>query len=386
MMAADSDRVADDAQVDSVLTAWGRQRRSSAAPPPVPTDRFVSGHGRRVAAISATAATVVVVAAALVALHATGTDSNPRPSRPGPINGLTTPATDTAGGLRTYTYHGLTVAVPASWPLNALECGTPIRDTLAIGDGLTPACLIGRPSGVTAVELSFPRPASSTTSGPISGRSIRIDGVPASRVDRLSHGLYEITVVIPSIYAQITISSPSKSRVQSIAASLRITNSDGNGCKTRSDIVELARPKKAGRAPLIPDDAAAQRAVICNYSYGYLEGSDALSGKRLASLIADVNALPAGLSEASHATYARSTCRTPSSRPGDEAALDSQVFVLYVVYEKRTVSLVARLGFCGLLGITNGATTGQRTQQLIKHLVAAPGGPQAFPGNVHAVP
>src|SRR3954470_1093952 len=69
------------------------------------------------------------------------------PAKPSPTPTVATgdargPAVD---GWRAVTMYGLTVDVPASWPVNALGCSEPIANTVIIDPYVGQTCALARP-------------------------------------------------------------------------------------------------------------------------------------------------------------------------------------------------------------------------------------------------
>jgi heat shock protein HslJ len=60
--------------------------------------------------------------------------------------------------VREWTYRGVGITLPATWPANAIRCGVPIQDTVILPGRPESTCQRARPSGVTSVELSGYRP------------------------------------------------------------------------------------------------------------------------------------------------------------------------------------------------------------------------------------
>ena len=101
-----------------------------------------------------------------------------------------------------------------------------------------------------------------------------------------------------------------------------------------------------------------------------------------------MNDLPRGLSRA--VQRGTGTCREPGtlgSLDDDEMHADIDAYRIEVRYpDGPPVVLVARLGECRDLGISNGARTGQRTNDLLMLLIHTAGAGTALPGAVRPAP
>jgi hypothetical protein len=112
---------------------------------------------------------VTAVAAVAVAAVIAGTAllSPQRPSASTPVP----PATRLVG------FGHAAIAIPADWPTNKSQCGTPQQDTVQIDDpSAAHLCMSRRPGGVDSVELS-----GTPTLGFHTDESLVIDGVQAQR-------------------------------------------------------------------------------------------------------------------------------------------------------------------------------------------------------------
>ncbi|MFF0264901.1 PASTA domain-containing protein [Kribbella sp. NPDC004536] len=70
------------------------------------------------------------------------------------------------------------IAVPADWPTNKSNCGTPRQDTLLLDDPTeAQLCMFYRPAGVESVQLANGGPRADFRAD----RTLEIDGVPAER-------------------------------------------------------------------------------------------------------------------------------------------------------------------------------------------------------------
>lgn len=141
-----------DDELDARLHAWASAARES-APLINGLDALTAGASvprrRRLIPALAAAAVVLAVVGAVTAmqLSSDGNHRSPAQSATGPATG-TTPLPVPASQKR-MVFHGLAIDVPAGWPLNATQCGAPIKDTVIL-PGLVPACLLARPWGLAA--------------------------------------------------------------------------------------------------------------------------------------------------------------------------------------------------------------------------------------------
>ena len=140
--------------------------RTPVGPPPLDTLYAGAAHRRRrrtAGLVAATAVTVGAVIGASTLLH-------PR--------GSTAPVTSPAPvPTRLVGFGHAAIAVPADWPTNKSQCGTPQQDTVLIDDPSAGRyCASRRPSGVDSVQLSG-RP----TIDFHADQTVVIDGVQAQR-------------------------------------------------------------------------------------------------------------------------------------------------------------------------------------------------------------
>jgi hypothetical protein len=123
----------------------------------------------------AAAAAVVVAAGGTALLTAPGTSSEE--SKP-PI-AAQTPDSVPPAGMRWVGLGKLAIAVPQEWETNALQCATPVRDTVIINLGMVHLCKPPRPRGVESVELGTGAPGDRFRFH--ADEIIDIDGVRAER-------------------------------------------------------------------------------------------------------------------------------------------------------------------------------------------------------------
>ncbi|HST48741.1 hypothetical protein [Jatrophihabitans sp.] len=374
-----------DAALDARLADWGRLARSAVADQPVPELPAVPP--RRPAPLgwqlAAGVLTVVLAAAIAVGLPRV-LDKDRRPPAPhGPAgNGIST--APVGPDLQVVTFHGLSITVPASWPVTGYGCSlTSSVVELPVG---APLCLRPAHPGFTIVQFSSvsePMSPDKVTST----RSTTISGLAATRLEGSAYlGRPAFAYVVPELHASVLVMPASGQTGQDLADSLRVDTADAHGCtSTVTDVAGMpgsATSSRAGMAEaLIPGEPVS--ASVCRYSVGLLEQGRELSGPALRSFTDTVNALPPGLSRATQLGLIK--CREPDSVGSFDRELrpDSEAYRIEVRYsDGPPVVLIARLGQCGDLGISNGARTGQRTDDLMMLLIHTAGSGGGIPGAV----
>jgi hypothetical protein len=206
-----------------------------------------------------------------------------------------TPTSTPAPETRTVSYHGIEVVVPASFGLNASECGTPMADTVMIMEGASPACLVQQPPGLTVMYLSPSSPDSELVA--LATEALTVGGQPARRGLSSPPQWREATVLwLPDPGVLVQIESPHPALVEELIAGIRITPVDSAGCV---DHVDPLPPPPASDQPLggqlVPGSPTS--ASICRYSANWLSRSEVLDPSERDSLVELFNALPAGTSK-----------------------------------------------------------------------------------------
>lgn len=207
--------------VEEKLRDWGEHARKSADAPRVPVERF---RRSKLAPILAVAAAAVLVAclAVGVALVPRGRHHSPaEASTAHPITPSSSPTRvvkPAPSGHQNVSYRGLTVTVPAAWPLNAVQCGTPVQNTVWFEDGPIASCSVYPHPQVTVVTFS-PVPATQ----PPQGQPTSIDGVRAwtTTTSSRAHGT-TIDVVVPSLQVSVAFTSPSSAMAHALRATLQV--------------------------------------------------------------------------------------------------------------------------------------------------------------------
>ena len=256
-------------------------------------------------------------------------------------------------------YHGLELTVPVSWKINDTRCGTPQGDTVIRDQGGTPACLTSRPPGVSSVE--FVENPSYWLSQLQSDRTlINPNGAQLERgtiTDRPG-----IAVYAPEVGVLMLVDTVTDEKTQAIIDSIQISDTDPNGCAMKEmqlDPPASYRPDPSMRAAMIP--GAPSAIAVCHFVDNWLVSSATLTDREMTDLVRVANALPEGFVHPPPANYNASQCRTSSAEGGESGG----GIVLWVHEgDAAPTPLWAHVGFCGHLGITNGARDGQLTPDL----------------------
>ncbi|MEV4538479.1 hypothetical protein AB0J82_32345 [Asanoa sp. NPDC049518] len=117
---------------------------------------------------------------------------------------------------------GVSVVVPAAWPKNRLECGTPVADTYVLDPGNVPTCALSPEPKVSFVALresdlsADPANAAAATPAEIGGVSVR------TGADTLPDGRARWLAVVPDRDIVVEVVSADPGLVASISGSVRI--------------------------------------------------------------------------------------------------------------------------------------------------------------------
>lgn len=235
--------------------------------------------------------------------------------------------------------HGIEVAVPASWPLNNGQCGTPQSNTVMWNEGAVLACLVSQPPGLSVVEFGGPilrREGRRTTIGGLAVRELSV------RAAGMSHEV-QITVLRRGI--TVTVLSPEPTLLHQIVASLHAVRVDANGCAARTPLDGYRRGSKpAAGTPFVP--AGAVRVVACSYGGLWIDRSSRLGRTGAARLARGLNAAPFGFSRPPAADYLQSIC--PSTWRG------SRIVARFEYAHRPPVVVTAHIDGCSRLGASNG--------------------------------
>ena len=364
--------------IEDRLRSWGEEQRRSTTAHPAPVEHFTQSTGRRSAVIAAAAAVLVVAAVtAVVDLR------RPSPARhvhtPAASSGLNAslaPAPTPPPGMQSITFHGLTIQVPAAWPLNATQCGTPVTDTVVIGDGATTACLLWPTPRVTSALFSSFHGSFSISGAPRT--PITVGSTAAVRLDRSANGLASTEIVVPSMKVDLLLRSPNRATIEALIHTLNLTSTDTHGCPSQSPRVDLAPTTTSAGGALIPSNPLS--VTVCRYLAEFLEEGHPVARTALSRFISVINALPAGLSVANAKNYSPTLCHGASAQV-DYA--DEEEYVIRVQFSGgQTRELHARLALCGDLGISDGKRNRQRTQTLCTLLTTLAGNASGWPSVV----
>lgn len=306
-----------------------------------------------------------------------GLQPNPSPG-PAPVS----------AGQQRIVFHGLSIDVPADWPLNARHCVTPIKDTVIL-PGPVFDCMSTIHPAVTSVEFTDgPLDWLRDTLTDVRTSATSVDGQPATRLagqDPDASQPYVIALNVPSLPAQVVIRSPQQAIAQALADSLAIADVDPNGCASRHarlGVLPTSQPPARPEADSTVVPGTPTGVTICRYEAGLLEQSTSLDAADRTSLVKLLNSLPTGLSQLMPKSYSPTICRNPASAPGSLTgltALDSEAYLIHVLYQSGpTLDVVVRLGRCGMLGASNGTRTGQLTMDMQRLMIMA-GSTQGMP-------
>ncbi|GIF63549.1 hypothetical protein Ais01nite_15840 [Asanoa ishikariensis] len=117
---------------------------------------------------------------------------------------------------------GVSVVVPAAWPKNRLECGTPVADTYVLDPGKVPTCALSPEPKVSYVALresdlsADPANAAATTAAEIGGVPVR------TGEGTLPDGRARWLAVVPDRDIVVEVVSADPALVASISESVRI--------------------------------------------------------------------------------------------------------------------------------------------------------------------
>jgi hypothetical protein len=345
-----------DADLEAALTEWGRAARSAAGRQPMPDLTPRARSPRHFGWQLAAGVTAVAVAAAL----AVGLPKLLAKNNTDPLHGITSTAS-APPGFQVITYHGLSITVPTSWLVSiGMACPAPSRNLIVL-PGTGPACL---PTEIAIVEFGGLQPMTNITSS----RQVSIDGVPAVRLEG-DLGRPAVAYVVASLKASVLIYPTASQPADDLAAGLRVNAVDVHGCRSRiSNAIEFPpAPTKSGAVDtLIPGQPESMRS--CRYEDGWLEQGGTLSGAVLRSFVTTVNGLPPGLSRAGQ--FGLIQCPGgPSVANGEPPPGPGDLYRFEFHYpDGPSVLVTARVGWCGVLGISNGSRSGQLTDALLRLL------------------
>ena len=281
-----------DAELDAMLTDWGSTARSVAGHQPMPeltsrTHRFRRSRQPRPARHQgwqvAAGAVAVALAAAIVVGLPKLLDQDRRASDPLPgVPGIASAPL----GSKVVTFHGLSITVPASWPVIAGESCTRTSSVVELPNEFSTACFPLRPypqfTTVRFLEGIDPLPKGSvtrttrTTIGGLAAIRVEADRPAPPVTDRPAFGY-----VVAKLHASVLIEPAQGQTGRDLADSLRVDAVDSHGCRSLvADVNALPRSATSDRTgmaeALVPGRPAS--ASVCRYVAGWLEEGATLSG------------------------------------------------------------------------------------------------------------
>ncbi|TMK37064.1 MAG: hypothetical protein E6G58_03595 [Actinobacteria bacterium] len=317
----------------------------------------IAGKRRRRRRLGAIAVSTVITLGSLVLLIGT---LKPGGSQP-PVGSGTPSGTEIpASAGQVIGFHGVDVTVPASWKINDMTCGTPQSDTVIRDEGATTTCLIPRLPGISSLELvdnpQYWQPKMQSVRTLTNPHGVRLDRgtVP----DRPGTAIY-----VPDVRVLMFFDTATDAETNAIIDSIQLADTDPNGCamrETELDPPTSYQPGASMKDVLIPGSPSA--IAICHYVDNWLASSATVTDQEMTNLISVADGLPEGFVRAPPSTYDPSLCNEPSSSGGELGS----GFILWVSESggDARLPLWAHVGFCGHLGITNGARDGQLTPDL----------------------
>lgn len=149
--------------------------RTPVGPPPLAALRAGAARRRRRRTAGLMAVSVLAVGAVIV-----GSNLLTSPTTTPPVTGPTpvpTTAAPVPPAMRLVAFGRAAIAIPADWPTNKSQCGTPQQDTVQIDDPTRALfCMSFRPDGVESVELT-----GSPSIGFRADETVVVDGAEAQR-------------------------------------------------------------------------------------------------------------------------------------------------------------------------------------------------------------
>lgn len=297
-----------------------------------------------------------------------------------------------APDLQPVTFHGVTVQLPKTWKFHDTECGVPTHDTWTVPLA-EPACGLSPIPDVTSVRFDelvstdLTQPKGWNISRIILPGPTPVPAIRAAAPDGKSP--YSVWISVPSRSASVLFTAHQQSTVDALVKSVTVVDQDVNRCPASAlDVNTLTtggQPKRIGADKMmVPVGVETIRG--CRYVAGYLEHSTSVSGAAATTLATILNSAPTGFSVAPTDTYVKEICRNPKAAAGEVnnfTSSDAEAYRLEADYAASpSVIVVARLGWCGDLGESNGTRSGQRIPTVTKALVDFVGNGQGWPGSV----
>jgi hypothetical protein len=290
-----------------------------------------------------------------------------RPTPGGPGQPTSTPSITVVdgglvvGGELVVGFHGLEVAVPASWQINATSCGTPVADTVVRDAGITPACGSARSPRVDSVEL-FDNPQQWFRTR----RGLRDYVNPHGVLLRVAPEIrgQGRPVLVPAVGVVALIQTTSPAETTRILNALQLSSTDITGCRMHERVLyppARYRPPDRGELTTAVIPPGPEAIAICHYGDNWLLSSTIATGGQLTELVHRADTGATGYAHAPPGDYLASICTAPTTDGGEAGS----GYVLIARYAQRApVRLWAHIGSCGPLGLTNGLRTSRLTDQL----------------------
>lgn len=361
--------------LDGLLRATFRDREPEATDVSGLATAARSGHARRTVrrrqmAAVGTVGMLAVGASSALALGRLGSggSSGITPAVLAVTEGKTSASTRSplpSGGTRPWSSHGLQVRVPEAWKANQTRCGTPIANTVLIGEGATTACKISDEPPVDVV--GFGKAQLSDLSPAPKLHPTSVDGQPAQAGEtRLPDGRTYAVLVVPGLDVSVTVTSKNFALVGEILATAQIVDTDANGCPTRATLVEPSgKPSHPdARTTMVPGTPV--KAIACHYGASFSYGNPTATGPTLLTngseippdeirgLTEILNSLTPGLA-------------TWQGLAGSCASPAHDGYLLRFSYPSGDpVDVYLHTSDCDQMGFSNGAVTGLIPQKFIE--------------------
>lgn len=306
---------------------------------------------------AALAAVAVIVAATYATLDRTSTDHTAR-SKPATTTGAPAGGSDQPEAVQYVSFHGIEVAVPATWRLYAERCGTATTDTVLLA-GVHTDC---RPN-ISEAQLTVVRLATIDVEDPATLKVASSPEVVGEQHLLLGHrdlpdGRQQTVALFPSVNVVEEIASPRTSVARSILDSTRAVSVDHAGCASRRGATSLGDHHGLREAVSTPT----VRMAVCSYVDGWLYASSARPSSSASTALTQIlSGLPAGYTSAPGFT---------EGSPGCEAQANSTDGYLIRLWlsNGQNVALDVRLSMCGPMYVTDGSKRSEITKELLELL------------------
>ena len=321
---------------------------------------------RRWFSIGAVLVAVILVVGLLVALSGSSRRTGPPATQQAPVTttGITPPR---QGDLSFVSFHGLQIAVPATWPLDDQTCGTPQGNTVLLPDEAVTTCAAWGPANLmvvtffelsTAIRLGWGKAAFHTVTN--AGQKVSMGWLAASRQSpRL------LVLFARQVGAAVGIQSPSRTTAQRLMGSVRVVTVDADGCPSKVRDLHPAGPSSLPGAAIKLVPGAPTGVALCRYEYRWLAESAHASGHALSTLVRILNGLKPGTSHVTgHGGESPAACDQDAARG----------FLLRFSYPSAAIdSVFVHISGCGALSSSNGSRSGQINLALVTALTQALG-------------